>query len=160
MVLGFLGGLGFALSYSIENLRPFRRPGLYLFAVLLVGPGLLVNVLGKGMAGRPRPWETTDFGGVAQFLRPFQFGVPGSGRSFLSGHASMAFYFFSLYFVFDGAKARWALGLTLLFGTLMGIARILQGAHFLSDVLLCGALMFAVCAVLSPILGSKPSRKP
>lgn len=158
-ITALLGLLGFVASFSDSSKRQrraWRGPGLYLFLFLILGPGLLVNVLGKGLAGRPRPSDLVEFGGAWDFLRPFQLGIPGKGKSFLSGHASTAFYFFTLFFVFKGRK-RWAAFFgAVAFGSLMGIARIFQGGHFLSDVVLCGALLFTLAACLSPLIHWQP----
>jgi membrane-associated PAP2 superfamily phosphatase len=158
-VTAVLGLLGFILSFFDPSKRSWRGPGLYLFLCMILGPGLLVNVLGKGLLGRPRPSDLAEFGGAWNFLRPFQPGIPGSGKSFLSGHASMAFYFFSLVFLFKGRARLLALLGTCLFGALMGTARILQGGHFLSDIALCGALLFTLAACLSPLIHWQPQAK-
>lgn len=151
-VTGVLGGLAYLLSFTAWGKPSWRGPGLYLFVLLALGPGLFVNVLGKSLAGRPRPWQVDAFGGAWEFRRPFELGLPGRGNSFLSGHAAMAFYWSSLIFLARG-KWRWAAALlTLALGGLMSAARVLQGAHWASDTLLCGAIVFSLAAFLSPLI--------
>jgi membrane-associated PAP2 superfamily phosphatase len=149
---GALGWAAFALSFKGKRWRAWRGPGLYLGILLLLGPGLLSNVLAKGLAGRPRPVDTLGFGGIWEFHRPFEPGIPGRGASFISGHASNAWYFFSLYFL-AGPKSRVrALLLCLAFGAAMSLARVAQGAHWLSDTLLAGAALWTLAAGLSPLI--------
>ena len=69
-----------------------------------LGPGLLVNACFKHLMGRPRPYETLQFGGTKLFIRPFELGSPFHGASFMSGHAAMAFLFMGLFFVLEGWK--------------------------------------------------------
>jgi lipid A 4'-phosphatase len=159
VIVGALGGLGFALSFGSPRFRAWRGPGLFLFVLLLLGPGLLVNGLGKALTGRPRPFETLGFGGLWEFARPFHFGPPGRGLSFLSGHAASAWYFLGLVFLL---KAPWR-GLALLgalgFGAAMSLARVAQGAHWVSDTVLAGAAIFTLAAALSPLIHWQPSRR-
>jgi len=154
---GVMAALAFFASYRLTSLRTWRGPALYLALLLLLGPGLLVNILAKGLAGRPRPDELVQFGGYWNFNRPWQFGVPGQGRSFISGHVSMAFFWFGLVFLLKerGQRALAFFGV-MAFGLWMGLARMAQGAHFLSDVLLCGALLWTLAALLSPLIHWQP----
>jgi membrane-associated PAP2 superfamily phosphatase len=168
-VLGIGSLLGLSGSFLKDSWRRWRRPCLYLGLLFVLGPGLLVNVLGKSLMGRPRPYTITAFGGTRHYLPPFAFNTePGDRKfglvnqdelkSFLSGHESMAFLFIGFFFLWQGWK-RWViLFLTLGFGALMGMARIAQGDHFPSDVLLCGALLYTLAAALSPILHKSDQR--
>jgi membrane-associated phospholipid phosphatase len=155
-VVGAAGLLAFGLSFGDAKRRAWRGPGLYLALLALLGPGLFSNVLAKGLAGRPRPEETLGFGGLWEFHRPFQFGIPGRGRSFISGHASAAWYFLGIPFLLEGVKRRWAFGLVVAFGLLMSWVRVSQGAHWLSDTLLAGAGLYALAAGLSPLIHWQP----
>jgi membrane-associated PAP2 superfamily phosphatase len=155
LIVGILGGLLCLLSYRMAGLRAWRGPGLFLFLLLILGPGLLVNGLGKDLAGRPRPCEVLGLGGGWDFLPLGSLGTPGRGQSFPSGHASMGFYWLSLFFLWP--RRRWmGLGLGLVCGGLMSWARIVQGGHFLSDTLVAGVLVFLVAAALSPLLDWQP----
>ncbi|MBU0501084.1 MAG: phosphatase PAP2 family protein [Gammaproteobacteria bacterium] len=108
------------------------KPILYLLAVLIVGPGLLVNEVLKAESGRARPLQTERFGGEKAFTPPFVSASQCKDNcSFVSGHAAMGFFFLALAWVFG--KRRW-LVLGIVLGSLVGLGRILQGGHFLSDV--------------------------
>jgi membrane-associated PAP2 superfamily phosphatase len=156
LLMAVAAALGWGLSYSSPERTAWRFPCLYLVVLLALGPGFLINVVGKGLMGRPRPDEITAFGGTWDYLRPFQWGVPGRGRSFLCGHCSMGFLFFGLYFVFRGWQRWIAFALALALGTGLGVARVCQGAHFPSDVLLCGSLLFTLAAAFSPLARRVP----
>lgn len=150
-IFGSLSLAAYAFSKPSAGNRGLRSAALFFALAWLLGPGLLVNTLGKGLMGRPRPVETLGLGGAWEFLRPFELGIPGRGRSFLSGHASAGFFWMSLYFVWQGPKRWLGLALGVSAGLLLGWARIIQGGHYLSDVLLCGAALFSLQALLSPL---------
>ena len=156
LLAGTGGLIVFILSYKVKRWAKWRGPGLFLFLVLLLGPGLLVNGLGKALTGRPRPSDLGAFGGSWDYQRPWQLGIPGRGRSFPSGHASMGFYWLSLYFLWQKRWPRTGLALGLLAGALMSWARVAQGGHFLSDTLFSGVIVFIVSAALSPLLYWQP----
>jgi membrane-associated PAP2 superfamily phosphatase len=134
--LGIVGLALFFMSFAKSGYYRWRRSGAFLVLLLLLGPGLLVNSVFKEHWGRPRPREIIEFGGKKQFLHPWQKGEVGQGRSFPSGHSSAAFYMAAPYLIYRRTNRRrayaWLAG-GMLFGIIMSIARITQGAHFLSD---------------------------
>jgi len=112
-----------------------RKRFIYLLLVLLMGPGLLVNTLFKNQWDRARPIEIEYFGGTKihtpAFIISDQCNV---NCSFVSGHASMGFFFIAFYWVTSTHRRRWMFfGIVL--GSLISLARIAQGGHFLSDVI-------------------------
>ncbi|HTB35366.1 MAG TPA: phosphatase PAP2 family protein [bacterium] len=155
--MGLTGLLFFGLSFTKAGDKGWRGPGLYLALLLLLGPGLLSNGLGKALAGRPRPEECQGFGGLWDFQKPFHFGVPGRGKSFLSGHAAAAWYLLGLPFLLDNRRRRLAWVLAVGAGLAMCLARVSQGAHWLSDTLLAGAGLYTLAAGLSPLIHWQPS---
>lgn len=128
-------------------LRRFRRIGWFLFAAMVLGPGLLVNSVFKENFQRPRPREIVEFGGAAAYLPPGQPGAGDHGSSFPSGHASMGFYLAAPYFFLRQRHRRMAIA-ALLVGTMaglgIGLVRIMQGGHFLSDVVASGLMVWVV----------------
>lgn len=109
-----------------------RRRLAYLLLVLLLGPGLLVNVVFKNEWGRARPHQVEQFGGAKAFTPALLMADQcNTNCSFVSGHASMGFYLIALAWVFRDRRWLWA-GIGL--GAYVGLGRMAQGGHFLSDV--------------------------
>jgi len=125
----------------------WRKSALFLVLLMALGPGLLVNTVFKDHWGRPRPRQMQAFGGDRQFHEVWERGEGRAGRSFPSGHASAAFYLMAPYFVLR-ARNRYRARLVLLagvsYGVLMGVARMVQGGHFPSDVLWAGGIVYLV----------------
>jgi membrane-associated PAP2 superfamily phosphatase len=156
LMLSVLAAMGFGLSFFRREFVRWRYPCLFFVLLLALGPGLMINLLAKGFGGRPRPDQILEFGGLLEFRHPFQPGLPHKGFSFMCGHCSMGFMFMGLFFLLRGSR-RWAcLVGGFLFGTVQGVGRMVQGAHFASDALLCGTAMFTLAAALSPIIAWKP----
>ncbi len=83
--------------------------------------------------------------GSSQYLPVWQKDVIGPGHSFPSGHASIGFYLFVLFFIFRKKNPKLAYGsllFALLFGILVGIIRIVQGGHFASDVMWAAGFVY------------------
>jgi len=119
-----------------EALKQRRRVLVFLVSSCLIGPGLIVNSLLKDHWDRPRPYQTVNFAGDKEYEPPFQpkFNCD-SCHSFVSGHASIGFYFFA--FALVSRKKKW-LWLPIILGGIIGGTRMLQGGHFLSDVIFSG----------------------
>ncbi len=127
-----------AAGFFRTGLRRCRRACVFLLLVYLLGPGLLINGMLKTHWDRPRPVDVVDFGGAQSFVQLSAPTFDGpEGRSFPSGHASVAFYLAAPWFLLRStnrrAARRW-LEAGLACGGLMGLARMAQGAHFLSDI--------------------------
>jgi len=126
-----------------KNLR--KRLG-YLLLVLILGPGLIVSVL-KDHSGRARPSTVIQFGGDRTFTPAL---IPAEqcerNCSFVSAHAAMGFWFIGLAWVFNDRRWLW-FGITV--GALVGLGRILQGSHYLSDVIFSFWVLYATSAVLA-----------
>ena len=155
-----LGGsaLGlFAASFIRPALACFRRQAAFMVILLLLGPGLLVNTLFKDNWGRPRPREITLFGGTKQFHQPWERGVTGNGsKSFPSGHGASAFYLAMPYFTLRRRKPRLATliyAAGIVYGILMGVARVAQGGHFVSDILWAWGVVHLTAVTLYYLLG-------
>ena len=116
----------------------------FLLSSLLLGPGLLVNWVLKEFSGRARPDVLSHFGGDKLFTGPWHFTDQcATNCAFVSGHASMGFYFVALAFVFASSRSRfWLLFANgWLLGLIFGGFRVYQGRHFLSDVLWSGLMV-------------------
>jgi len=146
------GGLfAFSLSFFRRAFLPYRKIGLFVVVFMILGPGLIVNTVLKDHWGRPRPADTVQFGG-SETYRPFwETGQAGQGKSFPSGHASVGFFLFAPFFVLRNSHRKWAflfLFLGIFYGMLMGMGRMVQGGHFLTDVLWAGAFTYLTGIVL------------
>jgi len=115
----------------------WRKRWIFLLLCLLIGPGILVNlVLKDNSVGRPRPQHITQFGGADQFTPVFHYsGACDKNCSFVSGHAAIGFYLMAVAWV---RQRRIWIAYGVILGSLVGFVRILQGGHFLSDVIFAG----------------------
>lgn len=144
-IIGGFGATAFLLSFFSARFRPDRKAGLFIVVFLVLGPGLIVNTVFKDNWGRPRPSEIVNFGGTESY-RPFWSpGTPGLGRSFPSGHAAIGFFMMAPFFILRHKAPGWArkaLTAGILYGMLMGLTRMIQGGHFLTDVIWAGCLVY------------------
>ena len=141
--------VGLLATWHRPRTRLAGRGMVFIVLTLVIGPGLLVNLLGKDHWGRPRPRDLVEFGGHQLYAAPGLICAPiqpvvGTrtafhGTSFPCGHSSVGFALgFSLATLLWGTRRRLALtclGLGLVYGGVLGVARMCAGAHFLSDVL-------------------------
>ena len=130
----------------------YRRACALLALALALGPGLLVNGILKPLWGRPRPHQVELFGGSQPYRPWWRPGPLGDGRSFSSGHAAMGYVLVAGVSLVTQRRRGLALGGALLYGSLVGLARIVTGAHFVSDVLWSGGLICLTVATLQAVL--------
>ncbi|MDX2224072.1 MAG: phosphatase PAP2 family protein [Rhodospirillaceae bacterium] len=126
---------------------------IYLMSTLVVGPGLTVETLLKPNWGRARPKDITVFGGTADFTPPLWIADECTRNcSFVSGHAAVAFWVTAYGFILND-RWRWpAVAAGILFGGVMGLMRMMQGAHFLSDIVWAGILVLGVNATFYTLI--------
>jgi lipid A 4'-phosphatase len=151
-MLSIGGLLAFVLSFFRREFFSYRRVGLFLVIFMILGPGLLINTVFKDHWGRPRPADIVNFGGTETFHHAWEKGESGQGKSFPSGHASVGFFLFSPYFALRNTSRKWAaffLCLGIFSGLLMGAGRMIQGGHFLTDVLWSGVFVYLTGLILS-----------
>ena len=136
--------------------RAMQRAGLFLALMLVLGPGLIVNVGFKQLWGRPRPNQCSEFNGEKAFLPVGTWASQRSpNSSFPSGHAAVAFYLMAFGFVAGKTRPRLTTaGFTIgiVYGVGMGLTRIVQGGHFVSDVLWAGALVYLTGTALAWVI--------
>lgn len=122
----------------------------YLLLSLAVGPGLFANLLFKENWGRARPSQITQFGGDNLYTPPFLVtNQCDSNCSFVSGHGALGFWVTAFAFLLPVVWRSAGLTAALCFGVVVGVVRIIQGGHFLSDVLYSGVLVVTVNWVLA-----------
>lgn len=151
VVLGAVSILAFSIGLVWRPLRKWRKASLYLVACLALGPGLIVNGLLKDHWGRPRPDQLVEFGGKFAYEPVLTMDFSSVGKSFPCGHATLGFMFFALVFLLPGRRGLQGLAFwfALMAGLAFGVARIVQGGHFLSDVLWAGGICWLVSYALS-----------
>jgi lipid A 4'-phosphatase len=112
------------------------RAALFLVVSLLLGPGLLVNVVLKDHWARPRPGMVTDFGGDMNF-RPWwdPRGTCTDNCSFVSGETSSAVWLAAPALLVPLPWRTAAFAGVAVYAAGIGAMRLLLGGHFLSDVL-------------------------
>jgi len=120
------------------RLRTQRTAAAFLGICLLLGPGLIVNLIFKGHYGRPRPFQVERYGGDYEFQRVW---VPSSNEGaagFPSGDASIGAFLALPAFVLWRRRRRLAwgfLGLGVAGWMVLGFSRLAMGAHWTSDIL-------------------------
>lgn len=127
--------------------KALRRRLAFLILSLALGPGLLVNEVFKAESGRARPGQVEQFGGDKSFTPVFRPADQCERNcSFVSGHAAMGFFFIGLAWVWRDRRWLW-LGIGL--GLTVGMGRMLQGGHFLSDILFAFWVVYGVDVLLA-----------
>jgi lipid A 4'-phosphatase len=119
----------------------------YLFLVLVLGSGIVVNVVLKNGFGRARPRDVVQFGGSKQFTAAFAVaGGCATNCSFSSGDSSGAF--FSLGLALALSRRRAPILVAAVYGCLVSFSRIATGAHFLSDTVVSFFVMWIAADAL------------
>lgn len=152
LIIGISSAALLIVAYIIPSLSKWRQPLLFLVLTLTLGSGALINGTLKEYWGRPRPAQVESYGGAHAF-RPFysaniDLTREEPLRSFPCGHCSMGYFFFT--FCILGRRYRkpalyWT-GVIAAFGLggALGTARIIQGGHFVSDVIVAALIMWLV----------------
>lgn len=117
-----------------------------LACMMALGVGGVVNFALKSHSGRPRPVDTLQFGGGARFQPALSFEGPCTRNcSFVSGHAATGFALMAWGLGGSLATRRRWLWRGLLLGALVGAGRVMQGGHYLSDVLFAAIFIGLTC---------------
>lgn len=150
-------GIVFAIAAKRYLLGLGIAQWLVLALVLSLGPGLVANVVLKDHWRRPRPTEIVEFGGPDQFTPVLErSGQCERNCSFVCGEAS-SIYALGFAVAMLARRRRAALmGLSVIAGSLIGVIRIAEGAHFLSDVIFAAVFMAMIVALLHWLI-SHPS---
>lgn len=158
IIISIAGLVLLGLSYQAMKWAKWRKIGLFLVLAMLLGPGLVINTVLKDHWGRPRPRNIRDFGGKYAHEKVLSIDPESPGKSFPCGHASMGFYLFIPWFVLRKKKSIWAavsLASGIGLGLAIGVARIAQGGHFASDVVIAGLLVYLIGASIHDLLKFK-----
>ncbi|HLN25651.1 MAG TPA: phosphatase PAP2 family protein [Patescibacteria group bacterium] len=130
-----------------------RQVAAFIVLSLALGPGVVVNLLLKDHWGRARPSQIAEFGGSAHFTPPLMMADQcTSNCSFSSGHGALGFWVIAFALL---APPRWrplAVAAALAFGVMVGVVRIAQGGHFLSDVVVSALVVVSLTLWLKQVL--------
>lgn len=156
-IIAITVGVG-SLLLLVHNLVGKRQYGalsnrflLFVLAALAIGPGLVVNAGFKDNWGRARPRDVTEFAGERNFTPALQpTDQCERNCSFVAGHPSVVFWLAALGFAVAARKRRTGIFIAVAaLGLVAGLGRIVQGGHFLSDVIFSGISVFVVVWVLA-----------
>lgn len=119
----------------------------YLFLVLILGAGLIVNVGLKDSFGRARPRDIVEFGGTKQFTPPFVISHEcNTNCSFSSGDGAGGFFALALALALSRRRSIYLAGIAT--GVMVSLARIASGAHFFSDTVVSFFVMLIAADAL------------
>ncbi len=148
-------GLNYAKKKDFFGLT--KKKIAYIILCLAIGPGLVVNAIFKDNWGRARPHQTENFGGTKEFSPPFIMTDQCERNcSFTSGDPSVGFFFFAFAFALPDRRKQFA-ALAMTLGAVYGITRVVQGAHFFSDVIFSGIFVYGICYLLYKVMFKKTS---
>jgi lipid A 4'-phosphatase len=128
----------------------WRRTAIAGICVAALSSGVIIELGLKKTIGRPRPVQTIEFGGSQPFHAAFEPGSnPAQHKSFPSGHAAAGFSLMMLgMFASPAWRRRWFM-IGVLAGTAVGMARIMQGGHYLSDIVFSFHSVWLSCELVA-----------
>lgn len=106
---------------------------------------IVINAGMKRLVDRPRPRDVIELDGEEEFRSVLQPSFLGEGNSFPSSHAAAGFSLLILYFGLYRSRPGWAKAcgaLGVFLGCFIGVNRLVQGAHFPSDILWAFGTMY------------------
>ena len=127
----------------------WRHLAIVSVCCALLGNGLVIEGVLKNTMGRPRPVHVTQFGGSDAYQRPFSIGPsPSTRRSFVTSHGAAGFALMSLGLTCRQVwRRRWLL-IGAVAGGIIGWGRMMQGGHFLSDVIFAFYAVWLSCELI------------
>jgi lipid A 4'-phosphatase len=149
------------------NFQLYKKE-IFVILVFIMGSIFLIQGFVKPYFGRARPHKIHEFGGKLEFSPAFTvskqcrathspvvlhklFNLRFSNCSFVSFHTSLGFVLIS-YAMIVSHKRRFFMIIASSFTVLFMITRVLQGKHFLSDVIFSACMMLILMNVLSLLL--------
>jgi len=135
----------YAMFSRIATNTSWRRRCSAWLLMVIIGIGFVVDWVLKDHVGRPHPYQTINFNGTVAFVPVLHYQpLCEENCSFVSGHAAGGFVWMA-WGIWSRRQLRrrwiWA-GLAA--GGLIGFARIVQGGHYLSDVVFSGWFIWLV----------------
>ncbi len=116
------------------------RDILFLWMIGIFNLGIVVNLFFKNIWGRARPGDILQLGGKENFTPWFQISdACASNCSFVSGDAAVGFSLVAFYFLTKRIAYFWT---SLFFGFGIGLTRVMEGGHFVSDVVMAAMILY------------------
>ena len=101
---------------------------------------VIVNFLLKNFWGRARPGDILELGGKESFSSWYQISnACNTNCSFVSGDAGVGFSLITLYFLTKKEIFFW---LSIFFGFSLGLIRVMEGGHFVSDIVMSAVILY------------------
>lgn len=136
-VAGLILYLYLRLTATAARVKRLARYGFLLVSIALA-TGLVVHAVLKDNWGRARPKHVVEFDGERIFTPPL---LPADqchrNCSFVSGDASIGYVFIALALYAQRRRKMW-ISVTVGAGLSLGLMRMMNGSHFLSDILFSG----------------------
>lgn len=112
-------------------------------------PGAFVNSLLKAHWGRPRPNQVDLFGGHVPFYKVplLPTGLEAQYAGYVSGHAALAFFVTMIGVFVDQQRQRFWILMGFSYWAIVALVRVVEGGHFLSDVLLAGCYVWSLSLI-------------
>lgn len=137
--------MSYIVYFAFQGKRIVQMPAIYLLIAAVLGPGLFVNYVLKDHVGRARPSQILEFGGNKAFIGPLRTSNECEHNcSFSSGHAAMGYYFSGISYVMPPHYQTLTFVLGIALGSVIGLGRVVQGGHFLSDVIFSGIFIILI----------------
>jgi membrane-associated PAP2 superfamily phosphatase len=154
--VGVLVLIAWIFSFRLRRLAKWRPLLLFLFVAMLLSSSAVSLI--KSVSGKHCPYDLEQYGGTVPFVGLLEQLPPGvePGKCWPGGHASAGFCLFAFYFAaLKLGRRRMAAAIlagSLLLGLVLGMARVVQGAHFVShnlwSALICWLVVLALYEVL------------
>ena len=118
---------------------------MFIWSSLIISIIIIINILLNGLWGRARPNDILQLGGGDIYSPWYKITDEClKNCSFVSGDASVGFSMLVLFFI---TKKTAYCYLAVVLGSLLGLVRIAEGGHFLSDVVF-SFLVMAISTIL------------
>jgi len=141
-----------SLFHPLTGKIHWRRRCIAWLFMVTVGIGFVVDWVLKDHVGRPRPYQTINFNGTESFVPVLHYQpLCKENCSFVSGHAAGGFVWIAWgMWSRRQLRRRWIWG-GLAAGSFIGFARIIQGGHYLSDVVFSGWFIWLIYLLVREI---------
>lgn len=159
-ILGVLALITCMIPGLWQRYPTVYRAALAYVVALVLGAGLFNQVVLQDVFDRARPRESVLLDTAAAQTVQAQEGF--RGNSMPSGHAAMGFALVTPYFVLRKRRPRTAtafLAAGAVASSVIGLSRMVLGAHFLTDVLVAGGIAL-VSGYLAALLAEKVKHIP